>query len=102
MGLRALIINGKDNVANLIGAGKKGQSVECTTEGRQQKARIVLRDNIPLNHKFAAVDIRAGETIVKYGFSIGRASCNIRKGQCVHVHNIESNRGRGDLRQAKP
>ena len=99
MSLQALIINGKDNVANLIGPGKKGQSVECRTEGRTETQTIALLDDIPSNHKFAARDIGAGEPITKYGLNIGRASCDIRKGQHVHVHNIESNRGRGDLRK---
>jgi altronate dehydratase small subunit len=97
MNLKALIIHGDDNVANLIGAGTKGQSVECTVEGQQEKCLIQLLDDIPANHKFARVDIQAGEPIVKYGQNMGRASGNIRQGEYVHVHNIESNRGRGDL-----
>jgi altronate dehydratase small subunit len=33
---------------------------------------------------------------MKYGLSIGTASQNIKAGDHVHVHNVESNRGRGD------
>ena len=98
MSLKALIINPKDNVANLIGPGEKGASVECTVEGETKKCMVTLLDDIPSNHKFAPVDVKAGEPIIKYGLNIGRASCDIQKGQYVHVHNIESNRGRGDLR----
>jgi altronate dehydratase small subunit len=98
MSLKALIINPKDNVANLIGPGTKGALVECTIEGQAEKSTVTLLDDIPSNHKFAPVDVKAGEPIIKYGLDIGRASCDIRKGQYVHVHNIESNRGRGDLR----
>jgi len=97
MSLRALIIHGDDNVANLIGTGAKGDSVECTTEGQPGTKVVTLLDDIPANHKFAPVDIKSGEPIVKYGLNIGHASCDIRAGQYVHVHNIESNRGRGDL-----
>jgi len=97
MSLRALIIHGDDNVANLIGPGTKGDPVECIVEGKQEVTTISLLDDIPSNHKFAPVDIKAGSPIVKYGLVIGKASCDIRKGQHVHVHNIESNRGRGDL-----
>jgi altronate dehydratase small subunit len=98
MGLRALIIHPDDNVANLIGPGGKGESVECVVEGQTKTTAITLRDDIPANHKFARVDIRAGAPITKYGLSIGRASRDIYAGQYVHVHNIESNRGRGDLK----
>ncbi|OHB84981.1 MAG: hypothetical protein A2V98_25395 [Planctomycetes bacterium RBG_16_64_12] len=97
MSLRALIIHCDDNVANLIGPGKKGETVQCAVEGQAGKITVTLLDDIPPNHKFAPVDIRSGDAVIKYGLNIGRASRDIRKGQYVHVHNIESNRGRGDL-----
>jgi altronate dehydratase len=101
MNRRALIIHPDDNVANLIGPGAKGEVVQCATEGRKETQPITLREDIPANHKFAAADIRAGAPIIKYGLNIGRASRDIVQGGYVHVHNIESNRGRGDL-QASP
>ena len=94
---KALIIHTDDNLANLIGPGKKGEAVECTIEGQQEKCTSSLLDDIPPNHKFARVDLKAGDTIIKYGLNMGRASRDIQCGQYVHVHNIESNRGRGDL-----
>lgn len=97
MSLRALIIHGDDNVANLIGPGAKGESVECMVEGQEETKVVTLLDDVPANHKFAPVDVEAGAPIIKYGLAIGRASCAIRTGEYVHVHNIESNRGRGDL-----
>lgn len=100
MSLRALIIHPDDNVANLIGPGRKGESVQCTIEGQTKMLTISLLDEIPSNHKFARVNIKAGDPIIKYGLSIGRASRDIRAGQYVHVHNIESNRGRGDLQDS--
>lgn len=100
MSLRALIIHPDDNVANLIGPGRKGESVQCTIEGQTKMLTISLLDEIPSNHKFARVNVKAGDPIIKYGLSIGRASRDIRAGQYVHVHNIESNRGRGDLQDS--
>ncbi len=100
MTLRALIIHPTDNVANLIGAGTKGELVQCTVEGEAETTAVSLLEDIPSNHKFARVDINAGEPVIKYGMPIGKASCGIRTGQYVHVHNIESNRGRGDLRDS--
>jgi altronate dehydratase small subunit len=99
MSLKALIIHPDDNVANLIGPGSKGDSVQCTVEGKEGTTTVALLDDIPPNHKIAPVDVKAGEPIIKYGLSIGRASCDIRRGQHVHVHNIESNRGRGDKQE---
>ena len=97
MPLRALVIHEDDNVCNLIGPGEKGAEVECEIAGTEKES-IPLLDDIPSNHKFARRDIGKGETIVKYGKSIGVASADIRRGAYVHAHNIESKYGRGDLR----
>jgi altronate dehydratase small subunit len=41
--------------------------------------------------------IEAGELVLKYGQTIGRAGARIEPGEHVHVHNVEGTRGRGDL-----
>jgi altronate dehydratase small subunit len=94
---RALIVHPDDNVANLIGPGTQGHPVQCIIEGHDGIETIELLDDLPANHKLARRDIRAGEPIIKYGLNIGKASQAIKRGQHVHTHNIESNRGRGDL-----
>jgi len=96
--LQALVIDPQDNVANLIGPGEKGAEVRCRIEGSQEPVTVTLVDDIPPNHKFAFSDLKAGDPIVKYGLVIGRASAAIARGAHVHVHNIESSRGRGDLK----
>ena len=44
-------------------------------------------DNVEINldngHKYARRDIAAGEDIIKYGFPIGHAICDIKKGDRV-------------------
>lgn len=95
--LRALVIHPSDNVSNLIGAGQRGQRVRTTVEGQAGAEDVELVDDIPANHKFARRDIAAGEPVIKYGLSIGTASKAVRCGEHVHAHNIDSNRGRGDL-----
>ena len=40
----------------------------------------------------AVRDIRKGEPVVKYGEHIGIASCDIKAGEHVHVHNVEGHR----------
>ncbi len=95
--LIALVVDPKDNVANLVGTGAHGAAVACRIEGRDEAVNVELREDIPANHKFALADIKAGDPIVKYGLVIGTASGDISLGAHVHVHNMESNRGRGDL-----
>lgn len=95
--LQALVVDPKDNVANLVGPGRKGQAVECRVEQQSKPVTVELCTDIPSNHKFAFGAIKAGDPIIKYGLVIGKASVDISKGAHVHIHNIESNRGRGDL-----
>ena len=58
---------------------------------------IETLDVIPYGHKMALKPIPKGGTVLKYGLSIGSAMEDIQPGNHVHVHNVESNRGRGDL-----
>ena len=52
---------------------------------------IILLEDIPNAHKIALIDITKGEQIIKYGNSIGTATSNIKAGQWVHDHNVETN-----------
>jgi altronate dehydratase small subunit len=81
-----------DNVATVVEELRPNDKVSL--EG--DKIAIVVSEKIPFGHKFAVQDIAQGETIRKYGESIGVATQNIKTGQHVHVHNLESGRGRGD------
>ncbi|MDW7674418.1 MAG: UxaA family hydrolase [Bacillota bacterium] len=86
-----LIVNQKDNVATVLVDLPAGKELEIS-EGYS----VLLLDNIALGHKFALSNITSGEPVIKYGEVIGVASCDIKPGNHVHVHNIDSARGRGD------
>ena len=54
------------------------------------------KDNVEIRgdgHKYALRDIAEGENVIKYGMPIGHASCPIKKGEHVHVHNVKTNLG---------
>ena len=59
--------------------------------------RINERDNVAVNletgHKVSLVDISEGEDVIKYGYPIGRATCDIAKGEHVHSHNMKTKLG---------
>lgn len=42
-------------------------------------------------HKTALCDIKKGENIIKYGYPIGHATEDIKKGEHVHTHNLKTN-----------
>lgn len=93
----ALKVNDADNVATIFAGGlTAGIDVEMRDpKGRSE--RIVLLSDIPYGHKIAIRDIEKGEPITKYGEEIGVATAPARKGEHIHVHNMDSMRGRGDL-----
>lgn len=90
----AVVANRNDNVATTVKDLSKGQEVIVDVDGREVK--VILFNDVPFGHKFAIKDIREGGDVVKYGEVIGRANKSIKSGEYVHVHNIESVRGRGD------
>ncbi|NLO82052.1 MAG: altronate dehydratase [Clostridiales bacterium] len=56
----------------------------------QLDGEIRVRDTIKKGHKVALKPIRAGEEVLKYGYPIGRASCDIVPGTWVHTHNLRT------------
>lgn len=94
----ALKVNDLDNVATIFANdAKAGTDVEIQ-DGQGKRVVITLNDDIPYGHKVAVASIQIGERVIKYGEEIGQATGNIQIGDHVHIHNLDSMRGRGDLR----
>ncbi len=91
--LRAIVLNGMDNVATLIDEGVTGDTANRSGVGQ---GSVKLTTDVPYGHKLAISQISAGDEVLKYGQIIGRATANIAVGEHVHVHNVESLRARGD------
>lgn len=53
---------------------------------------VRLRDDVPLGHKLALIDIADGDDIIEYGVRVGIATRDISAGEYVHVHNVRSAR----------
>ncbi len=88
---KAAIHNKLDNVAVAIEDVKAGDIVECVfIEDKSEGPRVKALEDIPLGHKIALTDIKAGERVIKYGRPIGVAVRDIKAGEHVHVHNIKS------------
>ena len=85
--MNAIHVNHSDNVGTAL-----------TTLNKGDKALgVVIKENVSKGHKFATEDILKGQPIIKYGAHIGVANRNIKSGEWVHIHNIDGERGRGDL-----
>ena len=91
---KILVLHAGDNVGSAIEDIQKDDEVAYVLGDHSDSFRAV--DNVPFAFKIATAPIAAGGDIIKYGELIGRAARDIAKGECVHIHNVEGKRGRGD------
>lgn len=77
-------IAGEDNVAVALNSASRGETIEVSG------LKLTLLQDIPVGHKVALQDIREGETVIKYGYSIGFAKNDIQIGEWVHTHNVRT------------
>lgn len=94
--VKAIKINELDNIATIFDQVSYGREV-VVIDPKGTKETIKTKNDIPYGHKIAIKEIKKAEHITKYGEDIGTATNNIKIGEHVHVHNLDSLRGRGDL-----
>ncbi len=92
---KAVVIDRRDNVATALADLNAGDEIRVLAGESVLTMRI--RSAVPFGHKFSLYDLEVGSAVVKYGETIGTATAAIRAGDHVHVHNVASRRGRGDL-----
>jgi altronate hydrolase len=78
-------INPKDSVAVVL------QEIAIGDVVAVDGIAITAKNNIPVGHKIALIDIKSGENIIKYGEAIGHAVTDITVGEHVHTHNATTN-----------
>ena len=88
--INALIIDEKDSVAVAIEPITKGSEVNY--KFKDEVKTISAIEDIQIYHKTAIKDVKKGEPVIKYGQHIGIAAKDIKVGEHVHVHNVESHR----------
>lgn len=86
-----LRLNSSDNAAVALRDLERDE-VCATPDGEF----VTVAEHIPAGHKIALVDIPASGKVLKYGVEIGTATTPINAGSHVHVHNVASERMRGD------
>ena len=94
MTIQTFVIDEADNVATNV-ADEIPKGTQLDIKGK----KITTVDEIPYGHKIALTKIPQGGDVTKYGLCIGSATEDIQPGSHVHLHNVESNRGRGDKYQ---
>ncbi len=87
-----LMISDKDNVATALCDLEAG--IEARVRLGEETKSVKALQGIPFGFKMALTDIARGNVVTKYGYPIGIASQPIRKGELVHIHNLQGARVR--------
>jgi (2R)-sulfolactate sulfo-lyase subunit alpha len=86
-----IIHDEKDNVGVVvIEKITPNQDCNCWIMENDKSTKIQSKNEIPLGHKIAMIDLNEGDTILKYGHDIGKVVKKIKKGEHVHVHNVKT------------
>jgi altronate dehydratase len=78
-----LVLNEKDNV------GVARVSIPAETQFVKNGQKITTRENVQPGHKIALRPVNSGQSILKYGEIIGKATREIAPGDWVHTHNLQ-------------
>ena len=88
-----LVHDKKDTVGVVVVEGlKAGTDMLGVVTHDDSSFKLKAKMDVPIGHKVALVDIKKGDTVIKYGQDIGKAVANIGKGEHVHVHNLKTKR----------
>jgi altronate dehydratase small subunit len=89
------VVEPTDNVATALREVSAGETI--TVDRIDSEVTVDVVDDVAFGPKLARADVPEGGEVTKYGTSIGNATEDVAAGEWVHVHNVESNYGRGDL-----
>jgi (2R)-sulfolactate sulfo-lyase subunit alpha len=88
-----LVHDHDDNVGVVVVEGlKAGTDMLCVVTHDNSSFRLTANADIPIGHKVALKDLKAGDTCIKYGEDIGKIIADIKKGDHVHTHNCKTKR----------
>jgi len=91
--IHVLVHDKKDTVGVIVVEGvEAGQELTGWVMEDDSTIKVKALNDIPIGHKLALKDIGGGETVIKYGFDIGKTVAPIKKGEHVHVQNLKTKR----------
>ena len=88
-----LVHNRSDNVGVVVVEDlKAGTEMFGVITEDNSSFQLVTRADVPIGHKVALRDLKAGDTAVKYGEDVGKIVADVRMGEHVHTHNMKTKR----------
>jgi (2R)-sulfolactate sulfo-lyase subunit alpha len=82
----------KDHVGVAVKDIRKGENLEGWCMEDDATMTVTANKEIPLGHKVAIHGVKRGDSVIKYGVSIGCATDDITVGDHVHTHNLKTAR----------
>jgi (2R)-sulfolactate sulfo-lyase subunit alpha len=94
MAIPQLLVHDKKDTVGVVAVEglKAGTDMLCVVTADNSSFNMKTKMDVPVGHKIALVDIKKGDTVIKYGQDIGKAVADIAKGEHVHVHNLKTKR----------
>jgi (2R)-sulfolactate sulfo-lyase subunit alpha len=71
---------------------KAGRKLAGWVMDQDKDLAVTALSDIPIGHKLAIRELKAGDTVIKYGVDIGKVVQPIAKGEHLHVHNVKTKR----------
>ncbi len=82
-----------DSVAVVVVEGvKAGMALNGWIMDEDKMMAVTAKQDIPIGHKVALKDLSVGDTVIKYGISMGKVVAPVAAGEHAHVHNIKTKR----------
>lgn len=94
MGIPHLLVHHReDNVGVVVVEGlTTGTEMLAVVTADNSSFTLTAGEDVPIGHKIALNDLKAGEAAIKYGQDIGRITADVDKGCHVHIHNLKTKR----------
>lgn len=88
-----LVHDRKDNVGVVVIEGlSAGTDMLCVVTEDNSSFQLTSAADVPIGHKIALKDLKAGDTAIKYGEDIGKVIADVAVGGHVHTHNLKTKR----------
>ena len=88
-----LVHSPRDNVGVVVVEGlKAGTHISGVITETDTDTEATANTDIPIGHKIALKDLKAGETVIKYGEDIGQMTKDAKRGDHVHTQNLRTKR----------
>lgn len=88
-----LVHDPKDNVGVVVVENlKAGTDMLGVITADNSSFHLLARADVPIGHKVALRDLKAGDTATKYGEDVGKIIADVKMGEHVHTHNMKTKR----------